>query len=85
MVSEQKSVRYDIKKGIKMCKHEECECEAIEKEIREKYPNCNWNMDEACEEWAKRYKELPYNNVEYEEPYACCCPACGRSVCNWCA
>jgi hypothetical protein len=67
---------------------DECKCHQIEREINEQHPGCHWNCDAACDEWLKRVKELPDNNIEYEEGadenWACTCPACGRVVCVWC-
>lgn len=63
---------------------ETCPCYAIEDEINKDHPGCDWNNDEACDEWRRRVDDLPIRHVKPEEDYACCCPACGRSVCGWC-
>jgi hypothetical protein len=67
---------------------EYCHCHTITKEIDEKFPNANWNCDEACKEWHEREEELEFNDIEYEEGsdanYCCNCPACGRTICGWC-
>jgi hypothetical protein len=66
----------------------DCKCHEIEDEIRKKYPDCNWNIDEACSEWIERSKELEVNEIEFEphsdECYGCTCPTCGRMICGWC-
>ncbi len=66
----------------------ECKCFEIEKEINAKFPDCNWNVDKACEEWSARSKELENNHIKFkkfaDEYYACTCPTCGRIVCGWC-
>ena len=68
----------------------ECKCHALEDEIQEKYPDADWNGDEACAEWNLRYRdELVDNDIEFkllsDEYYGCTCPTCGRMVCSWCA
>ena len=66
----------------------ECKCHEIVAEINEKYPNCSWNLDEACEMWGDRVDELEDNDIEFEpysdECYGCTCPSCGNMVCGWC-
>lgn len=65
-----------------------CKCHIIEQEINKKFPDRNWNFDDACSEWQKRSSELTNNNIEFEkyadENYACTCPTCGRLLCGWC-
>ncbi len=65
-----------------------CKCGQIVEEINEKFPGCNWNCDDACEEWQTRQHELEVNDIEVEpysdEQYACCCPTCGVIICGWC-
>lgn len=67
---------------------EKCDCHNLQKEINEKYPDSDWNIDEACVEWNERKKELKDNSIEFEdgtdECYACTCPTCGRYICGWC-
>lgn len=65
-----------------------CNCYQIEKEIRNEYPDADWNCDDACFEWNDRCKELKNNNIQFEdgadENYGCTCPTCGRFICGWC-
>ena len=67
-----------------MCKY----CEEIERDIENKYPYADWNVGEDCREWNERVKEIPSNNIEFEEwadeNYACTCPYCGVIICGWC-
>ncbi len=67
---------------------ETCRCFTIVEEINAKFPDANWNLDEACEEWQKREKELEDNGIEFEDGadawYCCNCPTCGSTVCGWC-
>jgi len=67
---------------------ENCKCHKIFDEISAKYPEANWNMDKACEEWAERVDELKDNNIEFgpgeDENYGCVCPTCGNMVCGLC-
>ena len=67
---------------------ENCYCYQIEKEIRKKFPSCNWNCDSACKEWNRRKSELKDNNIHFEagsdDLYGCTCPTCGRFICGWC-
>ena len=67
---------------------ENCKCHEIEKEIDKKYPDANWNLDEACEEWGNRSVEIEDNDIEFSsyplECYGCTCSACGRRICGLC-
>ena len=66
----------------------DCACYRITDEINKKFPNSDWNLDAACEEWKKRKSELTYNSIKFEcdseGRYSCTCPTCGRIVCRWC-
>lgn len=65
-----------------------CKCWEVEESINKEFPNCDWNMDEACKAWADRSEGLKDNDIEHEpysdDVYACTCPTCGRTVCGWC-
>ena len=61
----------------------ECKCFEIEREIREKFPDADWNVDAACHMWQYRVCELEDTGIEGEE-YCCNCPTCGRTICGWC-
>ena len=64
-------------------------CKEALKKIDEKYPNSDWNLDEACEMWNKLSDKIPYNkDIKFEdgsdEIYGCTCPNCGELICCWC-
>ncbi len=61
---------------------EQCKCFEIEAQIRAEFPGCDWNFDEACGAWHRRSRSLGGKGIK--ENCACLCPACGRSVCDWC-
>ena len=67
---------------------ENCKCHEVESEIRERYPECNWNVDDACRAWNEAAPSLENNSIVFEahsdECYGCTCPTCGRMVCGWC-
>lgn len=66
----------------------DCLCHEIEAAIRERYPDDDWNMDDACTAWRKHKNKLVDNNIEFDsgsdEAYGCTCPTCGRMLCGWC-
>ena len=66
------------------CKH----CDKLVEEINNKYPNADWNCDEACGMWRELSINIPDNNIEFgeysDERYACTCPSCGEWICGWC-
>lgn len=65
-----------------------CRCYDLEEEINETHPEASWNLDEACEEWKERAKELKESEIPFDtfsdEANPCTCPTCGRVVCRWC-
>lgn len=67
---------------------ENCNCHRIKQEIDERHPDCNWNVDAACNEWLELSADLQNNNIEFaagaDENYGCTCPTCGRMICGWC-
>ena len=67
-----------------MCKY----CEEVVNKINEKHPECDWNLDEACKMWGELSRDIPDNNIEFEEGsdecYSCTCPSCGAIICGWC-
>lgn len=65
-----------------------CKCTQIVREINEKFPSADWNLDEACKEWHERKDEIEDNSIEFERHsdacYSCTCPSCGTIICSWC-
>jgi hypothetical protein len=68
-----------------------CPCHELMDKIGAEFPDCDGNMDEACEAWLERSADLPNTAPEYDpddpDTYmtcGCTCPACGREVCGWC-
>jgi hypothetical protein len=70
-----------------MCK-QECRCYEIKDKINKDFPKSDWNLDEACDAWHERSKDLKNNHIKFEpysdECYGCTCPTCGRMICGWC-
>jgi hypothetical protein len=63
-------------------------CDGLIAEINEKYPDCDWNLDEACYMWRERSGDIPDMGIEFEEyddeALGCPCPYCGELICGWC-
>lgn len=63
-------------------------CDDVVDNISKSYPKCDWNCDEACQMWGELSRDIPNNNIEFDEysdeSYSCTCPSCGEIICGWC-
>lgn len=73
---------------MKPYEDDNCKCHEIEDKINKKYPDCDWNIDDACKAWTQEAENLKNNDIEFlehsDEVYGCTCPTCGRMICGWC-
>ena len=73
---------------MKPFKDEKCICLILEKIVNDRHPECDWNIDNACDLWGKFSNQIINNNIGFDkssdECYGCTCPRCGRLICGWC-